>query len=98
MLPTGLRDTYLMTMKRIWRQKPHVVELAKKILSWVLLAKRRYRLRVLELQHAVSFRSGEATWPGEDLISEEVILSSCLGLVVFVKDKYGVLECQFARE
>lgn len=85
-------------MERILKQKPHIAELGKKTLAWVLLEKSGYRLRVLQLQHAISFRSGEVAWSGEDLISEEVILSSCLGLIVFVKNEWGVLERQFARE
>ena len=104
-LPTGLRDTYVLTMKRIGEQEPALVDLAIAALSWVYFAKRT--LAVNELRHAVSFQL-QGKISDDALIGWDTIQSACAGLLTFVESEvedtlrgYGKGEryiCQFARE
>ena len=104
-LPSGLQDTYKLTMKRIFDQDEEQSRLAVAVLSWVYFSRRR--LRVRELQHAVSFQLGMGVFSEDDVLGEDCIQSACAGLISFVRvdeddaDRYlghGTVVCQSARE
>jgi hypothetical protein len=78
-LPTGLDETYEQAMIRIESQEGGSRELAKKVLSWVIHAKRV--LSTAELQHAVAVEPGKPKLNGDFIPKIEIIGSICAGLV-----------------
>src|ERR1700733_11071234 len=80
----GLNVTYDDAMTRIEGQEEGYRELARKVLSWVIHAKRALSTR--EVQHAVAV-SSDMTKLDEDFIPDMEILDSvCAGLVTVDKD------------
>lgn len=78
-LPQGLDETYAQTMKRISNQGSGFREMAKKVLSWVIRAKRT--LSITELQHALAVEPGKRVL-NKDFIPElDIIGSICAGLI-----------------
>ncbi|CAG9947818.1 unnamed protein product [Clonostachys rosea f. rosea IK726] len=81
-LPSGSEAydrAYEDAMTRINSQGQSSVQFARRILSWIVFAKRDLSPR--ELQHAVSVRHGDQDITQEDLSDIEDILSACAGLV-----------------
>ncbi|CAG9988827.1 unnamed protein product [Clonostachys byssicola] len=81
-LPSGSEAydrAYDDAMTRINSQGQSSVQFARRILSWIVFAKRDLSPR--ELQHAVSMRHGDRDITQEDLPDVEDILSVCAGLV-----------------
>jgi ankyrin repeat protein len=81
-LPKGLEAldiAYKEAVERIEAQDKGLQELAKRTLSWVILAKRP--LRTSELQHALAIEIGEPEIDLENLTEVEEIISVCTGLV-----------------
>jgi len=89
-LPDRLYDTYDTIMDRIGKQDEERKMIATTALTWITCA--RKRLKVEELVHAilVSLDPEIGDIETDDLIDVDVLLSSCLGLVVLNKE--GVVE------
>lgn len=94
-LPTDLDQAYDDTMLRVTEQVAEDVELARYVLFWIALANRP--LEVIELQHALTlgpYTSASLNilvdekihFDHQDLISEDILLSVCMGLVMVDKE------------
>ena len=80
-LPTKLDWTYELAMKRIESQDRSTRKLAKKVLSWVVRAKRI--LSTSELQDALAVEPGEPELDKNNyLIKFETIDTICAGLII----------------
>jgi hypothetical protein len=80
-LPSGSRaydETYTAAMERIEGQVDSK-ELAKRVLSWIICAKRL--LSATELQHALAVEVGEPKLDNDNLPQVEDMVSVCEGLV-----------------
>lgn len=80
-LPNTLGETYDQAMARIEAQGEALRILAKKVLSWLVHAKRV--LSVTELQCAVAIEPGTSELDGEFIPDKEILGSVCAGLVTF---------------
>ncbi|KAK1251818.1 hypothetical protein MKX07_007297 [Trichoderma sp. CBMAI-0711] len=80
-LPNTLGETYDQAMARIEAQGEALRILAKKVLSWLVHAKRV--LSVTELQHAVAIEPGTSELDEEFIPDKEILVSICAGLVTF---------------
>ena len=78
-LPKGLDETYKQAMIRIESQGEGFRELAKKVLSWAVCARRI--LSTAELQHAVAVEPGKSELNRKFIPNIEIIGSICAGLV-----------------
>jgi hypothetical protein len=81
-LPHGadaLNESYTEAMSRIEMQLPNFVHMAKKLLSWVISARRP--LTVPELQHALAIELFEPVFDVTNLSSLKELVSKCAGLV-----------------
>ncbi|KAH6908137.1 ankyrin repeat-containing domain protein [Coprinopsis sp. MPI-PUGE-AT-0042] len=87
-LPAKLDDMYAVTLARVNVQEPSHAELAKRILVWVIYAKRT--LSVRELQYAVATCPETYQFEEDRLVDEETLLSVCCGLVTVEKESQGV--------
>jgi len=80
-LPTNHEDAYRNTFERILSQTKKRRRLALETLNWVCNSKRP--LKIIELQHAIAIGEEDLEEvSSEDIESSNLILSSCLGLVV----------------
>ncbi|CAM1508160.1 Fc.00g050080.m01.CDS01 [Cosmosporella sp. VM-42] len=72
---------YISAMSRIKRQGPGQTDmkLAKRVLSWIVCAKRQ--LTTSELQRALAVRTGDSRFEEGNLIPIEDMISVCAGLV-----------------
>lgn len=70
---------YENAMERIERQLPDQEQLAKQVLSWIILAKRP--VSPLELQHALGVEVGDPVLDEDNLTDVEDMVSVCAGLV-----------------
>ncbi|THW45161.1 hypothetical protein D6D21_04556 [Aureobasidium pullulans] len=77
-------SAYEATMERINQQQKRRSDLGKRILAWVVHAKRP--LRFEELNHAIATRPGKRSIESGDMYAKEVILSVCAGLVTLNMD------------
>ena len=83
-LPSTYEKAYEITFERILKQPDSIVNLAKRVLNWVLQAKRP--LTMLELQHAIVINNlNSKSIDPEILESSKIILASCLGMVSLSK-------------
>ncbi len=78
-LPKGLDETYEQAMIRIESQGEGFRELAKKVLSWAVRARRI--LSTAELQHAVAVQPGKPKLNRKFIPNIEIIGSICAGLI-----------------
>src|SRR5256885_10560565 len=81
-LPKGMKGldvTYEQAMKRIDGQEEGFRELARRVLSWLIHAKRP--LTATELQYALAVRVGMKELDKDFVPEVEVLLSICAGLV-----------------
>ncbi|KAI8624519.1 hypothetical protein F5Y19DRAFT_312512 [Xylariaceae sp. FL1651] len=78
-LPTGLSDIYDEALRRIRSQGEEDVKLAKRLLSWVVCARRL--LTVLEVQHALAVEPKDVGLDEDGITEEDILVSSCAGLV-----------------
>lgn len=81
-LPKGsnkLDMAYGEIIKQIENRAQGLVELAKRVLSWITYTKRR--LHTSELQHALAVEEGESELDAENITEIEEIVSVCEGLV-----------------
>ena len=72
-------ETYDEVMKRIFKQNKKDARLGGKVLSWISYAKRP--LTVDEMQHAVKVEANSTSIGKGDLISEDILVSVCAGIV-----------------
>ena len=84
----GLDETYRLAMKRVEGQGHGYHQLAKKILAWIVLAKRS--LSTLELQLALAIRPRLMKLDEDYLPAIRIIRSVCAGLVT-VDEGSGVI-------
>ena len=80
-LPRQLDATYDEALRRLDEQDEHHVELARKVLAWILYAPRS--LTIVELQHALAVESSTSNLGIEEehIVSSDDIIYSCAGLV-----------------
>ena len=85
-LPETRDDIYATVMKRIASQDEERQKIASTALTWITYAKKR--LNVDQLLHAIAVNldSEIEDIETDDLIDVELLLSSCLGLVVLNKE------------
>lgn len=82
-------SAYEATMERINQQQRRRSDLGKRILAWVVHAKRP--LSFEELNHALATRLGKRSISSGDTYAKEVILSVCAGLVTLDVDKLRLI-------
>ena len=78
-LPPELDETYNDALARIGSQDKEDTNIAHQVLGWVTHATRP--LTIKQLQHALSVEPEQADLDEETLIDEELLISTCLGLV-----------------
>lgn len=78
-LPKGVDETYEQAMKRIENQGEGFREMAKKVLSWVIHARRT--LSTAEVQHALAVEPRKTVLNGDFIPEVEMLSSICAGLV-----------------
>ena len=78
-LPPELDDTYDDALARINGQDKEDTKMAHHVLGWVTHATRALTMK--QLQHALSVEPEQADLDEEILIDEELLISTCLGLV-----------------
>ena len=83
-LPTSLPEKYDEAMDRIASQEDNDARLGRKVLSWISHAKRP--LAVAEMQHAVKVESSTTGLEKGDLISQDILVSVCAGIVTVDKE------------
>ncbi|RYP31088.1 hypothetical protein DL767_005932 [Monosporascus sp. MG133] len=79
-----LAQAYEDAMERIEGQREGFRSLAKKVLSWIVYAKRP--LTTLEVQHALAVRVGDQQLDMDNLREIEDMISVCAGLVTIDKE------------
>ncbi|CAG7976735.1 unnamed protein product [Penicillium nalgiovense] len=82
---TGLDQVYQSTLQRIDMQPVARRELARRFIGWVVFAKRR--LKIDEVIHAFAVESDEDYIEEDNFVSPDLLLRSCVGLVVLHDDK-----------
>jgi ankyrin repeat protein len=82
-LPSTYEKAYEITFERVLGQPDSIVNLAKRVLNWVLHAKRP--LTMLELQHAIAIKLASKIIDPESLESSKLTLASCLGMISLSK-------------
>ena len=83
-LPNELNDTYDEVLKRILTQGEEDVKLAKRVLGWLLYAKRPLKTR--ELQHALSVTPNSRELDEAALTEEGDLISVCAGIVTIERE------------
>ena len=78
-LPPELDETYNDALARIRNQDKEDANIAHQVLGWVTHATRPLTMK--QLQHALSVEPGQDDLDEETLIDEELLISTCLGLV-----------------
>ena len=78
-LPPELDDTYNDALARINSQDKEDTRMAHHVLGWITHATRPLTMK--QLQHALSVEPEQADLDEETLIDEELLISTCLGLV-----------------
>ena len=87
-LPEELNDTYDQAMERIQCQKRSKTDLANKVLSWVVFARRPVTIE--ELRCALAVEPGDSDLDEEGLPDPGYLLSVCGGLVMINGDTENV--------
>ncbi|OQE43227.1 hypothetical protein PENCOP_c003G01261 [Penicillium coprophilum] len=82
---TGLNEVYKSTLERIDMQPRARRELARRFIGWVVFAKRR--LKIDEVIHAFAVEEDEDCIEEDNFVSPDLLLRSCVGLVVLHDDK-----------
>lgn len=79
-LPESIESTYADAWCRICSQKPELAETGKKVLSWILCARRP--LQVQELQHALAIEKDDPELDEDGILDIDCLTSFCAGLVI----------------
>ncbi|KAF7525648.1 hypothetical protein PCG10_004639 [Penicillium crustosum] len=82
---TRLNQVYQSTLQRIDMQPMARRELARRFIGWVVFAKRR--LKIDEVIHAFAVEEDEDYIEEDNFVSPDLLLRSCVGLVVLHDDK-----------
>lgn len=78
-LPITLDEAYFQIMKKINRPPLVSCQLAKGVLSWIMIARRS--LTMLELQNALAVKIGDTELDEKNILETDEIVSVCRGLV-----------------
>ncbi|KAK0726047.1 hypothetical protein B0H67DRAFT_642383 [Lasiosphaeris hirsuta] len=78
-LPRQLDDVYEMVLRRIEEQSRDDINLAERLLLWIVCAKRP--LKLLEVQHALAIDPRDVSLNSEGIPGESVLIAVCAGLV-----------------
>ena len=78
--PSELNAIYQSTLERIRTQHKEAISLATRAITLLTYACRS--LRITELQHALAVSDDAGTFDGDGVVSEQVIVSVCCGLIV----------------
>lgn len=81
---TVLEETYEQALDRINSQMPGFRLLGRRVLAWIICAKRK--LTPSELQHALAVEIGSTEFDSDNLLEIEDMVSACAGLVTFDKE------------
>ncbi|KAJ5823599.1 hypothetical protein N7447_005939 [Penicillium robsamsonii] len=81
---TGLNQVYQSTLERIDMQPRARRELARRFIGWVVFAKRR--LKIDEVIHAFAVEEDEDYIEEDNFVNPDLLLRSCVGLVVLHDD------------
>ena len=84
-LPEELDSMYDQTFERIKNQDPEFAELAFKLIYWTHFAARP--LKVQELRHAVAVEPGDTSFDEEGLPDEDLVESTCAGMLTVQEDE-----------
>lgn len=79
-LPSSTEDMYKSTLHRIQAQNEKFASLATRAIIWLTYACRS--LEITELQHALAVSHERQLFDNDDVTPEELIVSSCCGLIV----------------
>lgn len=82
---TGLNQVYQSTLQRIDMQPMARRDLARRFIGWVVFAKRR--LKIDEVIHAFAVEDDEDYIDEDNFVSPDLLLRSCVGLVVLHDDR-----------
>jgi GPI inositol-deacylase-like protein len=91
----GLDKAYEDTVNRIENQQQGIHELAKKMLFWIVFAKRP--LTTEELRHALAVEPGTRSLDMRDLFPVEDMVSSCAGLVTIDQESNIIRLVHYTR-
>ncbi len=78
-LPPELDETYNDALARISSQDKEDTKIAHQVLGWITHATRPLTMK--QLQHAISVEPEQTDLDEETLIDEELLISTCLGLI-----------------
>ena len=78
-LPPELDETYNDALARIGSQDKEDTQIAHRVLGWITHATRSLTMK--QLQHALSVEPEQTDLDDETLIDEELLISTCLGLI-----------------
>lgn len=98
-LPQGLarlEDAYDKALKQIDEQVESYRLLARRVISWITLARRM--LTIPELCHAVSIDVGDTSLEAEDVHEVELLTSICAGLVAVDEDRGIIRLVQYTSQ
>ncbi|KAF8538609.1 hypothetical protein BDD12DRAFT_647488, partial [Trichophaea hybrida] len=79
-IPMRLNDAYKEIFRKIQQQPGNRGEQAMKVLSWIFLAFKPFRL--VELQEAPAIKLGDSSFGLENIPSQKSVMECCMGLVV----------------
>ncbi|KAK8073212.1 hypothetical protein PG994_004111 [Apiospora phragmitis] len=91
----GLEELYSKLLQRVLSQPKSRRDLALKALLWVATALKPLGKNVLV--HTLSFEPGMEWMDSDDMVDENVILSSCADLLVEKEDRYELLHFSLAE-
>jgi ankyrin repeat protein len=94
--PQKLNDTYDEVMRRISSQSQEDIDLAERLLEWVVCAKRP--LKLIEVQHALAVEEGDVDLDEDGIPDEDLMVFACAGLVTVDLDSTVRLVHRTAQE
>ena len=95
-LPIDLYDSFQGIITRIQGRPNASAELGMRILMWLHFAYRP--LKLVELQHALAVRNGHLEFDSDNIVSQKLLLDSCLGLVIIDEETLTVRFVHFTLE
>src|SRR6201996_7976923 len=95
-LPEGLAASFTCTIDRIKQSEGHSADLGMRVLLWLHIAYRP--LTVKELQEALAVEIGDEELAMDNIISPQLLLDCCLGLVVIDAENDTVRFVHFTLE
>lgn len=95
-LPNTLENMYCETMQRVTDQTEFEKQLGLRVLSWVSWASRP--LKPKELQHALAVEDSQRNFDDENIVDEDLLLSSCAGLVTLDRENGDIRLIHYTAE